>query len=606
MKARILAPENRKWWTLGRRRVRALHDHARQHDRERRAPVDPERPWHRHLGARVGLQRLRAHLRRAHAHRRQARRPVRAGAGSSSSACVIFTVASLFCGLATSAGWLIGARGRPGRGLRAHEPRDALDHHGHLPAAPARAWRSGSGPASRPWRSPSGRSRAASSPQHLGWNWIFFINVPVGILAIIVTRLVVDESRDTSAEQRLDLPGLLTSGIGLFALTYGLIEANAYRLDVPAHPRALRHRRSSRSSASSCSSCTSARRCSTSRLFKNGDVRGSELCDAPCRARDVRRLLLQLALHPEHPWLLGRTDGRVVPADDVLIILVAPSPGKYSDHVGSRWLIGGGMVLLSVSLFIFSRLEATSNFWDILPGLLVGGLGMAIVMTPITAAAMGSVPVDKAGVGSAVLNSGRQVGGSLGIAVMGAIVRGVGDRRAGDTPSPCGGFVTGYQHRAPSRPRRSRSPARCSPSRPSASTATRRPRSPKRHEPTARLPAAEERRAALLETACRLFSEGSYRGTTTAEIARAAGVTEPVLYRHFARSAISTSPVWTPPGQGLNELWAEALDAEPDPGLWVATMGRPSASPRRAAPSSRTSGCRRSPKAVRTRRSAPT
>jgi predicted MFS family arabinose efflux permease len=129
----------------------------------------------------------------------------------------------------------------------------------------------------------------------------------------------------------------------------------------------------------------------------------------------------------------------------VLIILVAPIAGKYSDHVGSRWLVGVGMVLLSFSLLIFSRLEATSNFWDILPGLLVGGLGMAIVMTPITAAAMGSVPVDKAGVGSAVLNSGRQVGGSLGIAVMGAIVAASATGVPG-TPEALQGFVTGYQH----------------------------------------------------------------------------------------------------------------------------------------------------------------
>jgi MFS family permease len=96
--------------------------------------------------------------------------------------------------------------------------------------------------------------------------------------------------------------------------------------------------------------------------------------------------------------------------------------GRFSDRVGSRWMMGGGMVLLSLSLFIFSRLDASSNFWDLLPGLIVGGFGMGLVMTPTTAAAMGSVAVDKAGVGSAVLNSMRQVGGSLGIALMGAIL----------------------------------------------------------------------------------------------------------------------------------------------------------------------------------------
>ena len=106
----------------------------------------------------------------------------------------------------------------------------------------------------------------------------------------------------------------------------------------------------------------------------------------------------------------------------VLIILVAPWAGRYSDRVGSRWLIGVGMTLVSLCLVLFAQLDADSTFWNILPGLIVGGLGMALTMTPTTAAAMGAVPVDKAGVGSAVLNSSRQVGGSLGIAIMGALV----------------------------------------------------------------------------------------------------------------------------------------------------------------------------------------
>ena len=103
-------------------------------------------------------------------------------------------------------------------------------------------------------------------------------------------------------------------------------------------------------------------------------------------------------------------------------LLTTPA-GKLSDRVGSRWLVGLGMLLVTSSLLIFSTLGRASSFWNILPGLLVGGFGMALTMTPTTAAAMGSVPVAKAGVGSAVINSMRQVGGSLGIAVMGAVRR---------------------------------------------------------------------------------------------------------------------------------------------------------------------------------------
>lgn len=88
-----------------------------------------------------------------------------------------------------------------------------------------------------------------------------------------------------------------------------------------------------------------------------------------------------------------------------------------------------------------------------------------------------------------------------------------------------------------------------------------------------RLP-APERRAALLGCACRVFSHGSYRGTTTAEIAREAGVTEPVLYRHFESKRdlylACLEETWTE----IRALWEQAVEAEPDPGLWVAAMGR--------------------------------
>src|SRR5439155_11410420 len=106
----------------------------------------------------------------------------------------------------------------------------------------------------------------------------------------------------------------------------------------------------------------------------------------------------------------------------VVMILIAPQAGRFSDRIGSRWLVGGGMTLVALSLVLFAQLNPGANFWNILPATLFGGIGMALTMTPTTAAVMGSVPVNKAGVGSDVLNSSRQGGGSLGLAVMGGVV----------------------------------------------------------------------------------------------------------------------------------------------------------------------------------------
>jgi MFS family permease len=106
----------------------------------------------------------------------------------------------------------------------------------------------------------------------------------------------------------------------------------------------------------------------------------------------------------------------------LLITVVAPQAGKLADRIGSRPLVGTGLVLVAGSLVVYSRLGLHASFWSLLPAMILGGLGMPLVMTPTTAAGMASVQRDKAGVGSAVLNSSRQVGGSLGIAAMGAIV----------------------------------------------------------------------------------------------------------------------------------------------------------------------------------------
>lgn len=88
-----------------------------------------------------------------------------------------------------------------------------------------------------------------------------------------------------------------------------------------------------------------------------------------------------------------------------------------------------------------------------------------------------------------------------------------------------------------------------------------------------RLP-AKERKAAVLDCACGIFSSGSYRGTTTAEIARQAGVTEPVLYRHFASKRALYLAVLEESWRRLRELWGAAVEEEPDPRLWVGAMGR--------------------------------
>ncbi len=355
----------------------------------------------------------------------------------------IFTASSLACGLAGSATILIGARIVQGVGSALMNPATLSIITATFPPRQR-------GTAIGIWVGVSAMALAIGPlvggviTEQISWSWIFFINVPVGLIGIVVARLVIDESRDESEEQRLDLPGLLSSALGLFALTYGLIEANTYGW---TSGRILGSFALAAVSLVTFVLLEHRQRVPMLdlSLFRNTTFAGANtvmllVALAMFGMFFFNSLYLQRILH----YSAIETGATFLPMT-VLIVLLAPAAGKFSDRIGSRWLMGAGLVALSASLLSFSTLGVDSSFWDVLPGLILGGVGMSLAMTPTTAAAMGSVPVDKAGVGSAVLNSMRQVGGSLGIAVMGAIV--VASISVSDTdPRIAGQFVDGYRN----------------------------------------------------------------------------------------------------------------------------------------------------------------
>src|SRR5437763_6614107 len=106
----------------------------------------------------------------------------------------------------------------------------------------------------------------------------------------------------------------------------------------------------------------------------------------------------------------------------ILIVIFAPIAGKLSDKVGSRWLIAAGMTSVELCCLELSTVAVGSTLWRLLPGFILGGLGMSFVMTPMSAAVMGAAPVDKAGAASGALNPFPQGGGARGIAIRGAII----------------------------------------------------------------------------------------------------------------------------------------------------------------------------------------
>ncbi|HEX2346775.1 MAG TPA: MFS transporter [Gaiellaceae bacterium] len=331
----------------------------------------------------------------------------------------VFTVASLLCGLADSGEMLIAARVLQGAGAALMNPATLSIIAATFPPRER-------GTAIGIWAGVSALALAIGPlvggliTEHLDWSWIFFVNVPVGILGIAASYLFIDESRDET-HARLDLPGLATSAIGLFALTYGLIEANSYGWSstrivgsfVLAGVSLLAFLQLERRQRDPMLPLE---------LFRSGTYTGANLV-VLLVALAMFGVFFFVSLYLQN--ILGysavQTGAAFLPLT-ILIILVAPIAGRTSDRIGSRGLMTAGMILIAAQLVMLSRLSVDAHFWDLFPAFVIGGIGMGLTMTPSAAAATRSVPVDKAGVGSAVLNSARQVGGTMGIAVMGAIV----------------------------------------------------------------------------------------------------------------------------------------------------------------------------------------
>lgn len=355
----------------------------------------------------------------------------------------VFTLSSLACGLAVSGETLIGARAVQGLGA-------ALMLPATLSIISVTFHPSERGKALGVWAASSGVG-AALGPlvggllvEGIDWRWIFFVNVPIGLVGFVAARLLVTESRDTSAERRLDLRGLVLSGIALFALTFALVEGNRYGwssativLFLVAAAIAL--------AAFLWVQSRSRLPMLDLSLFRDGAFAGA----------NVVSLLSFLALFGVFFFvsiylqnILGysalETGATFLPFS-VLVAVAVPIAGMLTDRMGPRWPMAAGMASLGLGLLLQSRLGLDSTFWDLLPGLVLGGIGIGLTIAPANAAVLGAAPDDKAGVASAVVNTFRQTGGALGIAIMGAIVASqIGGRQIGDPALPAA-FVRGFQ-----------------------------------------------------------------------------------------------------------------------------------------------------------------
>lgn len=337
------------------------------------------------------------------------------------SGLAIFTTASLACGLSSTSGQLIAFRALQGIGAALLMPGTlSIITVTFPPKERAKAiglWAGVSGIALS-----LGPTLGGYMVEHFGWSSVFFLNVPIGALAFLVAVRTVRESRSDEARQ-LDVPGLLLGTSALFSITYALIEANQRGWGDPLIVGALVAGAVLGISFIAWEGHSSKAMMPLS-FFRIPAFSAGSLV-AFSVSLGMFATFFFLSLYLQNPSLGDYTafqaGVRFLPLT-LMIVVTAPFAGRFAAKHGSRAPMTYGLILAGGGLLALSRLTPGTSYLVMGTIFAVMGHGMGATMPPMTAAVMNAVGPQRAGLGSAMTNTSREVGGVFGIALLGTIL----------------------------------------------------------------------------------------------------------------------------------------------------------------------------------------
>ena len=253
----------------------------------------------------------------------------------------------------------------------------------------------------------------------LSWRWIFFVNAPIGVAAVVISVMEVAESRAPQAS-RPDWAGFSLFTMALSSLVYGLIESNqrsftsALVLGCFAAAALLLV-------AFVIVELSSAHPMFDLNLFRLPAFSGSSVAAFGLSA-SIFSMILYLVLYLQD--ILGYSPLATGVRLMVLsggILAASTLAGRLTSHVPVRLLIGPGLIIVGVGLLLMRGLDAASAWTHLIPGMIVAGVGVGMVNPPLASTAVGVVPPQRAGMASGISSTFRQVGIATGIALLGTL-----------------------------------------------------------------------------------------------------------------------------------------------------------------------------------------
>jgi EmrB/QacA subfamily drug resistance transporter len=333
----------------------------------------------------------------------------------------VFTVASLGCSLSPNLAVLLISRGIQAVGASAMMPAT-------LSIINVEFDKSQRGLALGVWGAVAGGANAlgpiigGSLVDAYSWPWIFVINIPVGIIAFIAASKVIRESVDTQADRHIDVPGVIIISAALFCLTFALVEGQSYGWTSPAILGLF---------AAALVGLVvfvfvelkkklplAQLRLFGNRSFTAGNIVGMVINFGMIGLLFLLVLYLQLVLK-----LNALTAGLWLLPFPLGVMFVAPFAGRFTDKIGGRWILFAGTLITAIGFYFMIDLTGLTAWTDLLGPLIICGVGIGMVMAPVTTVVMASTPVQQSGMGAGILSTIRQIGAVMGLSVLGAVLQ---------------------------------------------------------------------------------------------------------------------------------------------------------------------------------------